>query len=96
MDSDIYKKRNYSRNELFLIRKEKLRSAIISAKRILKDSEPLEIADKFFHNTIKLMENIYRVKYPNMNQEEIQQIIKNNLQLSYRIKHLRKRGINSW
>ncbi|MHA1751865.1 MAG: hypothetical protein ACTSWR_11225 [Candidatus Helarchaeota archaeon] len=96
MGSDILKKRNYSRNELFLIRKEKLISAIISAKKILKASEPLEIADEFFHNSFKLMEKIYHIKYPNMNQEEIQQIIKNNLQLSYRLKHLRKRGINSW
>ena len=63
---------HYSRDELDQIRKKKLKMAIISAKRILQKGKVLEIADKFIHETIKLMENGIIKRNPNLTQKEIQ------------------------
>ncbi len=98
MDSASSKKelKHYSRNELFFIRKEKLKIGIISAKKLLGHSEPLKVADEFIHDIIELMENGLKGRFPNLNREEVQKMIKNNLLLSKKIKKSKKRGSNSW
>ncbi len=93
-DEDLY----IPRNELYLIRKEKLRKEIDAAIRILKSNvEPIEIADKFIHNSIKLMEDGILIKNPNISKEELLLQIINNFKNFEKIKQLRTRGKkNGW
>ena len=82
-----------TRNNLFIIRKKKLQDEIQAAIRILKkEVEPLEIADKFIHNTFKLMEEGISHKYPELSEEELLQKVRDTLSLTRKIKALRKRG----
>lgn len=83
---------NYTRDELYLIRKQKLKNEILSGKKLLKNIEPLKIADEFIHNIFKLMENGFFKRNSNLNQEEIQKMIRNSLLISKKIEGLRKRG----
>jgi len=89
--------KNFSRKELGLIRKEKLRKEIASAKRLLNENiEPLQIADEFLHGVIILMQDeIYRTN-PNLNQKEILQKLRDNAAFLEKLKKLRKRGRNFW
>jgi hypothetical protein len=79
---------NYiSRDELFLIRKEKLKREIESAKRILeKKIEPIEIADNFFHNIIKIAEDKLLQNNPHLSQKEIFHKIKETFDFADKLK----------
>jgi len=82
-----------SEKDLFALRKSKLSIEIESAKRILQQGiEPLGIADKFIHNTFKLMENSISERNPEMHIQDVRKIIKKNLHLAEKIKSLKKRG----
>ncbi len=81
-----------SRNELYLIRKEKLRKEIEAARRILESNEdPLRIADKFMHGVIELLKDGISSRYPELTREEIQLKMRESFNLVERIKANRKR-----
>ncbi len=86
----------YSRNELDSIRKKKLKIEILSAKRLLKNTELLKIADQFIHNSFKIMENGFIKRNPTLNQDEIKKKIRESLLFSQKIEKLRKRGRILW
>ena len=82
-----------SREELLLIRKEKVKLEIASAKRILESGvEPLKVADQFIHNSFKLMEDGIIKRNPKANSEKIKKIVKANLALMEKIKSFKKKG----
>lgn len=84
-------------NELYLIRKEKLRQEITAAKRLLeRQVEPIEIADNFIHNLIKIMEEGILSKNPNLTQIELHQKVVENFNNLERIKKQRIRGKINW
>ena len=92
------KKLNYmTRNELYSIRKEKLRIEIEAAKRLLqKKIEPIEIADNFFHNMIKIIEDGILSRNPYLTREDLFQKIVENFNIAENIKKQRTRGKNNW
>ena len=86
-----------TKEELFALRKEKLRKEIESAQRLLKKGiEPLKIADQFIHDMFKLMEDGISRRNPHLNKNEVRQKIRDNLKLAENIKSHRKRGRNYW
>ncbi|MBY8981496.1 MAG: hypothetical protein KGD57_00985 [Candidatus Lokiarchaeota archaeon] len=87
---------NISKHNLFLIRKEKLKKEILSAKRILQDKrEPLDVADDFISNTFKLIEESTKKRNPNLSDQEIFLKIKSNISLFTKIKS-EKKGNKIW
>ncbi|MHA1378464.1 MAG: hypothetical protein ACTSRG_08790 [Candidatus Helarchaeota archaeon] len=88
--------KNYTKEELDLIRKKKLKMEILSAKKLLKHKKPLEIADGFIHEIIKLMENSLIKENPTLDQEEFRKRMIDRLSISKKVKELRKRGRNLW
>lgn len=86
-----------ARNELYLIRKEKLRKEIDAAKRLLeKKVEPIEIADNFIHNMIKIIEDGISSRHPDLKPEEIYQKTVENFIIAEKIKKQKTRGKNNW
>ena len=86
-----------TREELYSIRKEKLRTEIEAAKRLLqKKIEPIEIADNFFHNTIKIIEDGILSRNPYLTREDLYQRIVENFNIAENIKKQRTRGKNNW
>ena len=86
-----------TRDNLFIIRKKKIFDEIQAAIRILKrEDEPLEIADKFIHNTFELMKDGISHKYPELSEEELLQKVRDTLSLTRKFKTLRKRGKSLW
>ncbi|MHA1148469.1 MAG: hypothetical protein ACTSR8_09500 [Promethearchaeota archaeon] len=84
-----------TRSNLFRIRKKKVQDEIQAAIRILKkDVEPLEIADKFIHNSFELIKDGFLYKYPELSEADLLQKVRNTLSLTMKIKALRKRGKN--
>lgn len=86
---------NYiTRNELYSIRKEKLQREIYAAKRLLqKKIEPIEIADTFIHNMIKIMEDGISSRNPNnMTREDKYQKIIESFNIAEKLKKQRTRG----
>ncbi|MHA1492021.1 MAG: hypothetical protein ACTSRI_20515 [Promethearchaeota archaeon] len=82
-----------TRNNLFIIRKKKIQDEIQAAIRILKkEVEPLEIADKFIHDTFELMKEGISHEFPELSEEELLQKVRDTLSLTRKIKALRKRG----
>jgi len=81
-----------SRKELYKIRKKKIKDEITAAKRILKrDIEPLEIADKFLHESFKLMKEGLSNQYPDLSEEQLNQKIRQILSLQEKIKKHKNR-----
>lgn len=82
-----------TRDNLFIIRKRKIQDEIQAAIRILKkEVEPLEIADKFIHDTFELMKEGISHKFPELSEKELLQKVRDTLSLTRKIKTLRKRG----
>jgi hypothetical protein len=89
-------KKGISKDDLFLIRKEKIQNEINSAKRILKrDVEPLKIADKFIHDTFELLKDGISERNPNLSETQIREKILELISFNKTIK-LRKKEINKW
>ncbi|MHA1670160.1 MAG: hypothetical protein ACTSV5_06220 [Promethearchaeota archaeon] len=94
MDSDSTnsKKDLISKNNLFLLRKQKVQKEIEAAKRLIeKNVDILEIADKFIHNTFELMREGISNRNVDLTEEEIQQQIRKNLSFKEKIKASKKR-----
>ncbi|TFF86066.1 MAG: hypothetical protein EU551_02700 [Promethearchaeota archaeon] len=91
-DSSRIKKISYTRNELFEIRREKLRLELAAARRLLKSNvEPLLIADKFIHDAYVLLKDGLRRRYPDLDEEAINQKIRNQSELYYKLKQKKNR-----
>jgi len=94
MDSDSSNndKEIFSKDNLFILRKQKIQKEIEAARKLIeKNVDILEIADKFIHSTFKLMTDGILNKYVNLTEEEIQQQIRNNISFKDKIKTIRKR-----
>ncbi len=92
-DSSVKKLKYLSRKELYSIRKDKLLREIESAKRLIESGiEPLKVADKFIHNTFKLIEDGIIIRNPGLSPEEVQKKVRENLELIDKIKFHRKRS----
>jgi len=86
---------NRSKEELTEIRKEKLRTEIESATRILQSGiEPLEVADSFFHDTLHILEEGLRNRNPGLSDKEVTQKIEDSLNFIKKIKSKRPRRRN--
>ena len=84
-----------NQDELISIRKEKLRKEIDAAKKILSQNiEPLEIADKFIHNTFKLMIDGIKNMYPELNEKKINQKMIEALNFKEKLKSKRNRNLS--
>ena len=96
MNFDTQEEKNseiFDRQSLFLTRKEKLRKEILSAKRLIeKGVPPLEVADQFFHDTFKILEERIIIENPGLLKEELKQKVLKNLNLARKIKSLRNRS----
>ena len=94
-DSTKDKKEFISRNNLFLLRKQKVQTEIEAARRLLKkEVDILEIADKFIHSVFELMKDGISTRNVKLTEEEIQQKIRNNISFKYKLKSSRKRYNN--
>jgi len=94
MDSDSTnnEKELISRNNLFLLRKQKVQKEIEAARRLLeKKVDILEIADRFIHSVFELMKDGISIRNVKLTEEEIKQKIRNNLFFSEKLKAKRKR-----
>ncbi len=86
-----------SREALFEKRKDKIKTQIAAAIKILKqDVEPLEVADRFIHESFQLMKEGVSQRHSNFSEEQVNQRVWNLLSLSKKIKISRKRRKNSW
>ncbi len=97
MDSDNVKEETelISRSHLHILRKKKIHEEIKASLRLLeKKIEPLEVADEYLHNIFKLMKDGISRRYPELNEKELQQKIRDTLSLTRRIKAGRKKGRN--
>ena len=84
-----------TRNDLYLLRKNKLKAEIQAAIRIIdKDVEPLEIADEFISSSFTLMMEGVSNKYPELSGREIFQKTRELLSLPKKMKIHQKRGNN--
>ena len=84
-----------SRDELFMIRTEKLRLQILSAKRIIRNKkDPVRIADSFIHSISLIIKNKLKVLYPSLNESEINEKLKMRADFLTRLKKKRTRGRN--
>jgi len=81
------------RNDLLFIRKKKLQNEIQSAIRIIKKKiEPLEIADKFIHDTFEIMKDGISYNYPELSESNVLQKVRDVLSLARKIQIFQKRG----
>lgn len=95
MDSTEYENELISRNNLYLLRKQKVKKEIEAAKRLIKkDVDILEIADKFIHEVFELMKEGISMRNVKLSEEEIQKIVRNNVTFKEKIRSNRKRYIN--
>ncbi|MHA1194307.1 MAG: hypothetical protein ACTSP9_18830, partial [Promethearchaeota archaeon] len=89
MDSDYTnnKKELISRNDLFLLRKQKVQKEIEAARRLIeKNVDILEIADKFIHSIFELMREGISNRSVNLTEEEIQHQIRKNISFKKNLK----------
>ncbi len=85
-----------SKKELYKIRIKKIKNEISAANKLLKQNiEPLEIADKFLHESFKIMKEGLSNRYPKLSEQEINQKIRNILSLQEKIKIYQKKVKNS-
>ena len=93
-NSSENEKNHYTREELFEIRKEKLRLELEAAERLLKSNiEPLLVADKFMHNIYEFLKESLRNRYPDLDEEAINQKIREQSDLHYKLRRKRKEKI---
>jgi len=82
-----------TRNDLYIMRKNKLKAEIQAAIRIIeKDVEPLEIADEFMSSSFTIMMEGISNKYPELSERELFQKTRDLLSLPKKMKKHRKRG----
>jgi len=87
-----YENELISRNNLYLLRKQKVQKEIEAARRLIKKNvDMLEMADKFIHEVFELMKEGIFTRNPELSEEEVQQIVKNNISFKEKIKSSRKR-----
>ncbi|HUW88971.1 MAG TPA: hypothetical protein VMV43_00475 [Candidatus Nanopelagicaceae bacterium] len=94
MDSDSTndEKELFSKNYLFLLRKQKVQKEIEAARRLIEIKvDTLEIADKFIHSTFELMRDGISTRNVDLTEEEIQQRIRNNLSFKEKLKAIKRR-----
>ena len=97
MDSDSSENENeiITRDNLYLLRKQKVQKEIEAARRLIKnDVDILEIADKFIHSVFEIMKEGMSNRNTELSEEEIQKKIRNNLSFSERLKSMRQRYNN--
>ena len=83
---------HYSKEEIYIIRKRKLRNEIESAIRLLKMGiDPLKAADNLIHDAIRIMKDNISNKYPNLNEKQINQKIRENIILDIKFRKKRKK-----
>ncbi|MHA1729316.1 MAG: hypothetical protein ACTSWY_11370 [Promethearchaeota archaeon] len=81
-----------NRDELYSIRKEKLRKEIEAARRILNQKiKPLQIADELIHDSFELLRDGILNQFPGLKEKELHQKIKKNLLLRTKFKLKKKR-----
>ncbi|TFF98296.1 MAG: hypothetical protein EU541_07005 [Promethearchaeota archaeon] len=91
------KTESMSREALFEVRKAKIKTQIAAATRILtKDIEPLELADKFIHQSLQLLKEGISQQHPNFTEKQVIQRMRTLLSLSEKIRTHRKRRKSSW
>lgn len=84
-----------SKEKLYEIRKSKIKSEIAAAVRLLNQNiEPLEVADKFIHDSLEIMKEGISLRNPKLTQEEIKAKIQKIFSFSEKIKSNQKRGKN--
>jgi len=94
MDSSTPKdeKELISRDQLFLLRKQKVKKEIEAAKRLLKRKiDILEIGDNFIHSMFELLKDGISSQNNNLTEEEINQQIRNIMLFEEKLKLKRKR-----
>ena len=94
MDSDSKKNENeyYSRDTLYFLRIQKIQKEIETAKRLIKKNvDILEIADRFIHNSFKLVKDGISLRNKDLTEEEINSIIRKNISFTMKLKSNRKR-----
>ena len=94
MDHEIFEgsSKGFSQAKLIELRREKLRKEIESAKRLIENGiEPLQIADSFFHDIFRIMENGFYRRNPELSKEEINHKIEDVLNFVVKLKAKRRR-----
>ena len=82
-----------SKEELYKIRKKKILDEIQAAKRILdKNVEPIEVADKFMHNSFKLLRDGILNRDSELTEEEIKKKVIEIFDFRRRLKTFKKQG----
>ena len=82
-----------SKDLLNLNRKEKLLKEIETARKLLEEGiEPLKVADNFFHDTFKIIEQGIMDNNPEFTIEEVKKKVRENINFAYKIKSHRRRG----
>ena len=97
MDSDSSNndKEIFSKDNLFMLRKQKILKEIEAARKLIEQNvDILEIADEFIHSIFKLMSDGIKNKNANLTEEEIQQQIRTNISFKDKITAIRKRDNN--
>ncbi|MHA1105033.1 MAG: hypothetical protein ACTSPN_04835 [Promethearchaeota archaeon] len=92
MDSDSAnnEKELISRDDLFLLRKQKVQKEIEAARRLIeKNVDILEIADKFIHSIFELMREGISSRSLDLTEEEIQQQIGKNISFKKNLKTIK-------
>ncbi|MFO8018585.1 MAG: hypothetical protein R6U96_08115 [Promethearchaeia archaeon] len=81
------------KNELYVLRKKKIKDEIRAARRIIKKRvEPLKIADKFIHDSFELMKDRIVKNNPEIKDERLRERVHEILDITRKIKSKRKRG----
>ena len=84
-----------SREELFKIRKKKVKDQIIAARKVLAQNiEPLEVADIFISSSFKLMKEGLSRRYPELSPKELAKKLQNHLSLKQKIHKMSRRGMD--
>ncbi|NHI94318.1 MAG: hypothetical protein EAX96_17635 [Candidatus Lokiarchaeota archaeon] len=83
---------SFSKEELIKVRKEKLKREINSAQKLIKKKiEPLEIADIFFHDIMKLLESGIYEASPDINQEQFFEELRKKIIFNQNLKNIKRK-----
>jgi len=92
MDSDSTENEILTRDNRYQLKKQKVQKEIEAAQRLIKSKvEVLEIADKFIHNTFKIMKEGMSNRNNKLTEEEIQNKIRNILSFKEKFKSMKQR-----
>ncbi|MBD3198139.1 MAG: hypothetical protein GF317_24025 [Candidatus Lokiarchaeota archaeon] len=82
----------FSEEKLYKIRKNKIKNQINAAIRLLNQNiEPLEVADRFIHQSYELVKEGILHRFPHYSEEQIKEKIRDISLYSEKIKSNRKK-----